>query len=282
MKRTGILLLCTALLLPSYFILAESEVTKIEATIEKGTASLDDLILELNGKITVLEENHSYQYDFNDLTIIIDLTKGYSLVNNQPEPYLLTPSELDETVLNIVWHLPTQIENEIYVPIQFIERIFNATYEESTQSFKLKEAVEIEEAVEDVVVKPQTKPVIKPVQPTPTPNEDDATEHNPPQTPSAPVTPKPEATPPLPPSNPEQPEVETPPAVIPPVVPPVIGEPDGDGEEEVVPPVEESPETPELTPPDEETPEEPEQPENPNPPIENPETSTPDSVLPEE
>ncbi len=269
MKRTGILLLCTALLLPSYFILAESEVTKIEATIEKGTASLDDLILELNGKITVLEENHSYQYDFNDLTIIIDLTKGYSLVNNQPEPYLLTPSELDETVLNIVWHLPTQIENEIYVPIQFIERIFNATYEESTRSFKLKEAVELEEAVEDVVVKPQTKPVIKPVQPTPTPNEDDAAEHNPPQTPSAPVTPKPEATPPLPPSNPEQPEVETPPAVV----PPVIGEPDE--EEEVVPPVEGAPETPEPTPPVEEIPEEPEQPENPNPPVENPETPTP-------
>ena len=277
MKRTGILLLCTALLLPSYFILAESEVTMIEATIEKETASLDDFILELNGKITVLEENHSYQYDFNDLTIIIDLTKGYSLVNDQPEPYLLTPSELDETVLNIMWHLPTQIENEIYVPIQFIERIFNATYEESTQSFKLKEAVEIEKE-EDVVVKPQTKPVIKPVQPTPTPNEDDATEHNPPQTPSTPVTPKPEATPPLPPSKPEQPEIETPPAVV----PPVIGEPNEDEEEEVVPPVEESPETPEPTPPVEETPEEPEQPENPNPPIENPETSTPDSVLPEE
>lgn len=268
MKRLAIMLISLFLVSPLRFIAAEPDVTTIEAKIWQESVSLDDFILQLGGNIKTLEEEVCYQYEVYDLIITVDLTKGYGLVNDQPEPYLLSPSELDNTVLNIVWHLPTQLDGEVYVPIQFIERLFKATYDETSTSFIMEQIHEIKEEeveeIEEVVVAPSKPQVFKPVQSTPSQEEVAVT---PPPTPQIPATPTPEVAPPISSPKPEEPENPTPPSVA----PPVIEEP-----EEELPPVEEdsNPEMPAPdpvpVPPVEETPDIPEEPENPTPPIEEP------------
>lgn len=264
MKRVAIMLISLFLVSPLRFIAAEPDVTTIEAKLWQESVSLDDFILQLEGNIKTLEEEVCYQYEVYDLIITVDLTKGYGLVNDQPEPYLLSPSGLDNTVLNIVWHLPTQLDGEVYVPIQFIERLFKTTYDETSTSFIMEQIHEIEEEedVEEVMVAPSKPQVFKPIQSAPSQEEVEVT---PPPTPQLPATPKPEMTPPISSSKPEEPGNQTPPSVA----PPVIEEP-----EEELPPVEEdsNPEMPDPdpVPPVEEIPDIPEEPENPTPPTEEP------------
>lgn len=262
MKRLAIILISLLLISPLRFISAQPDITMIEAKLWQESVSLNDFILQLEGNIKTLEEEVCYQYEVYDLIITVDLTKGYGLVHDQPEPYLLSSSELDDTVLNIVWHLPKQLDGEVYVPIQFIERLFKATYDESSTSFIMNQIHEIKEKeveeIEEVVVAPSKPQVFKPIQSTPSQEEVAITPLSKPQ---VPTTPKPEVTPPTPSPTPEEPENLTPPSVA----PPVIEEP-----EKELPPVEED-STPEMPDPDsvpplEETPDIPEEPENPIPP----------------
>lgn len=261
MKRLAIILISLLLISPLRFISAQPDVTMIEAKLWQESVSLDDFILQLEGNIKTLEEEVCYQYEVYDLIITVDLTKGYGLVHDQPEPYLLSPSELDDTVLNIVWHLPKQLDGEVYVPIQFIERLFKATYDESSTSFIMNQIHEIKEKevkeIEEVVIAPSKPQVFKPIQSTPSQEEVAIT---PLPKPQVPTTPKPEVTPPTPSPTPEEPENLTPPSVA----PPVIEEP-----EEELPSIGED-STPEMPAPDpvppvEEIPDIPEEPENPTP-----------------
>lgn len=257
MKHLAIILISLLLISPLRFISAQPDVTMIEAKLWQESVSLDDFILQLEGNIKTLEEEVCYQYEVYDLIITVDLTKGYGLVHDQPEPYLLSSSELDDTVLNIVWHLPKQLDGEVYVPIQFIERLFKATYDETSTSFILNQIHEIKEKeveeIEEVVIAPSKPQVFKPIQSTPSQEEIAIT---PLPKPQVPTTPKPEVTPPTPSPKPEDPENPTPPSVA----PPVIEEP-----EKELPPVEEDSNP---VPPIEEIPDIPEKPENPTPPTE--------------
>lgn len=140
------LVICILLMMPTVLTLAKSEATTIEATIQDELVSIDDFILSLEGDIEELETDQTYVYTLDEQTISIDLTTGYNLVNDQSEPYLLIPSELDESILNIVRFLPQQIKGDIFVPFQFIERVFNATYDVEKEEFVLNETGEIEEA----------------------------------------------------------------------------------------------------------------------------------------
>ena len=253
MKRFGMtLVICILLMIPTVLTLAEPEAITVEPTIQDELVSIDDFILSLDGEIEELETDQTYVYTLDEQIITIDLTTGYSLVNDQSEPYLLIPSELDESILNIVWFLPQQIKEDIFVPIQFIERVFNATYDAEKEWFVLNEPVEIEEAVEEE--EEEMIPSENPIElPSTSEDEEEIVEEAPVSTPSTPTPPKQENPKPSTPTPPKQ-ENPTPPVEVPEVeTPPVVEE---TPEEPVIPapPVEETPEEPVTpTPPVEET-----------------------------
>ena len=256
------LLLSLLLMIPTILTLAEREAITVETSIQDELVSIDDFISNLDGEIEELEANHTYVYTLDEQIITIDLTTGYSLVNDQSEPYLLIPSELDESILNIMWFLPQQIEEEIFVPIQFIERVLNTTYDAEKEEFILNEPIDLEE--EEIVL--PSNPVEIPFIPV---EDEEIVEETPVATPPIPSPPKQETPKPSTPTPPkqenptppvEEPEIPTPPIEEPEIPIPPIEEPE-------IPDVEEPtlPDNGETVPPEPETPE---QPDNPTPPVE--------------
>ncbi|MDB8559598.1 hypothetical protein [Turicibacter sanguinis] len=257
------------LLLPNHTSSAQFEIDSVEVIDE--LASLDDFTLALDGTLSLDEVTGIYTYTIDEHVITVDLAVGYSLVNETPEPYLLETSNLDDTVINIVYWLPILQEEEIFVPIQFLERIFNTTYEEGI--FTLNEVTEVVEEIEEPQV---SKPVIKDdvdgeiEEPTTTPNTS-----KPNNQPSTPETPKPDNSEPET-SEPEAPKPETPDLEIPEPEAPKPETPDL----EIPEPEDPKPETPEPETPKPEIPEpEAPKPETPDPEI--PETEDPKPEIPD-
>ncbi|WP_195218209.1 hypothetical protein [Turicibacter sanguinis] len=206
------ILLLIALLIPGMISFAEEEPTTLaEIDILDTLASLDDLCEQLEGSVIKEEETLIYTYEINDLKLVIDLKQGYSLVNEERVPYLLEPSELDPKVVNIVYFIPKLHQEELFVPIQFIERVFNLIYSDGIFALNPDNLEEGEDIIE------REDELKKPVVNKPTSEEDADLEKNeentiPPST-STPNTskpnPKPEPETPKPKPNPD-PEPETP------------------------------------------------------------------------
>ena len=197
------------LLMPQFILNANSSPQIIEGVkIQNDLASIHDFIESLEGTITVDEEEVIYTFELNDVLIKLDLTSGYSIVNNQPVPYLLMPSEMDEKVINIIYFVPHLINEQIFVPIQFIERVFNVQYD-AEQGFILPVDVtgEVKEEVEESsdIEKTKTETADEGVEAapiTPTPPASNSKPHKPNSTP----TPKPEDPQPNPEPEPETPQ----------------------------------------------------------------------------
>ena len=198
-------------LLPA-FLTNHQEVVKtvtITADVHENLASLDDITTSLGGTVTFNEETMNYTYLINEQEITLNLDFGYSLVNGEKEALLVAVDE-KTNLMTIQWQKPELIDEEIYVPIEYIERILGATYEDEAFIFSITEAHE-DVAEEDEEIEEEKVEVI-PNQPEtnhPISNESSnqgTTQSKPQQTPTTPSKPesKPEDTKP---STPVEPEV---------------------------------------------------------------------------
>lgn len=202
-------------LLPTFLTSSQEtlKIVTISVDIHEDFASLDDVTTSLGGTVTFNEETNTYIYVINEQEITLNLNHGYSLVNGEKEALFLEDD--DETnVMTIQWKTPELIDEEIYVPIQYIERVLNATYEEDMFTFHITETIN-EEVVEQEEVDKETEEVEttpnSSTMETSKPNQSTQTQ-KPTQTPSTPGTSgsKPQQTP-ITPSQPEsKPEDVTP------------------------------------------------------------------------
>ena len=205
-------------------ILAEVKIPENELNIDvkDNLASINDLILSLGGEIEINEDNKIFTYILEDLTLTIDLSIGYCMVNEELTPYLLLPSEQDSTVINIAYFTPVLNHDEIFVPIQFLERHFDITFENNVFNYygnldiMIEEEMDIEEVVVETIIEKVDEEII----------EDEWMEETPVITPT-PEAPKPtpQPQPPIQTPTPVEPPVETPNPVEPPVETPTPEEP---------------------------------------------------------
>lgn len=201
-------------LLPA-FLTNHQEVVKtvtITADVHENLASLDDITTSLGGTVTFNEETMNYTYLINEQEITLNLEFGYSLVNGEKEALLIEADEKTK-LMTIQWQKPELIDEEIYVPIEYIERILGATYEEEEFTFSITEAHEdVAEEDEEIEEESEKVEVIANQPETNHPSSDESSSNQgtnqskPQQTPTTPSKPesKPEDTKP---STPVEPEV---------------------------------------------------------------------------
>ena len=197
-------------LLPA-FLTSNQETLKpinIPVDIHEDFASLDDIMATLEGSVTLDEETDTYTYRIQGQEIKLNLNYGYSEVNGKNEA-LFIEIDKETNLMTIKWVTPQLIDDEIYVPIQYIERVLDATYTDHAFTVQVKETVvEEEDSDEEELIRevtpedeqeiPKPSNTSKPNQieqkPTQTPNNPNDVEQKPTQTPIQPES-KPEEEP---------------------------------------------------------------------------------------
>ena len=185
--------------------------TNIPVDIHEDFASLDDIMATLEGSVTLDEETDTYTYRIQGQEIKLNLNYGYSEVNGENEA-LFIEIDKETNLMTLKYVTPQLIDDEIYVPIQYIERVLDATYTDHAFTVQVKETVvEEEESDEEELIRevtpedeqeiPKPSNTSKPNQieqkPTQTPNNPNDVEQKPTQTPNNPndVEQKPTQTP---------------------------------------------------------------------------------------
>ena len=133
-------------LLPA-FLTSNQETLKpinIPVDIHEDFASLDDIMATLEGSVTLDEETDTYTYRIQGQEIKLNLNYGYSEVNGENEA-LFIEIDKETNLITIKWVTPQLIDDEIYVPIQYIERVLDATYTDHAFTVQVKETVVEEE-----------------------------------------------------------------------------------------------------------------------------------------
>ena len=243
-------------LLPA-FLTSNQETLKpinIPVDIHEDFASLDDIMATLEGSVTLDEETDTYTYRIQGQEIKLNLNYGYSEVNGENEA-LFIEIDKETNLMTIKWVTPQLIDDEIYVPIQYIERVLDATYTDHAFTVQVKETVvEEEDSDEEELIRevtpedeqeiPKPSNTSKPNQieqkPTQTPNNPNDVEQKPTQTPNNPNDVEQKPTPPVqtedeqPSDEPTQPESKPEDKPVPPV------EDDKGDSEDPQPPVDEA------------------------------------------
>ena len=249
-------------LLPA-FLTSNQETLKpinIPVDIHEDFASLDDIMATLEGSVTLDEETDTYTYRIQGQEIKLNLNYGYSEVNGENEA-LFIEIDKETNLMTIKWVTPQLIDDEIYVPIQYIERVLDATYTDHAFTVQVKETVvEEEDSDEEELIRevtpedeqeiPKPSNTSKPNQieqkPTQTPNNPNDVEQKPTQTPNTPNDVEQKPTPPVqtedeqPSDEPTQPESKPEDKPVPPV------EDDKGDSEDPQPPVDEAENLPPL------------------------------------
>ena len=226
-------------LLPA-FLTSNQETLKpinIPVDIHEDFASLDDIMATLEGSVTLDEETDTYTYRIQGQEIKLNLNYGYSEVNGENEA-LFIEIDKETNLMTIKWVTPQLIDDEIYVPIQYIERVLDATYTDHAFTVQVKETVvEEEDSDEEELIRevtpedeqeiPKPSNTSKPNQieqkPTQTPNNPNDVEQKPTQTPNNPNDVEQKPTPPVqtedeqPSDEPTQPESKPEDKPVPPV-----------------------------------------------------------------
>ena len=218
-------------LLPA-FLTSNQETLKpinIPVDIHEYFASLDDIMATLEGSVTLDEETDTYTYRIQGQEIKLNLNYGYSEVNGENEA-LFIEIDKETNLMTIKWVTPQLIDDEIYVPIQYIERVLDATYTDHAFTVQVKETVvEEEDSDEEELIRevtPEDEQEIPKPSNTSKPNQ---IEQKPTQTPNNPNDVEQKPTPPIQ-TEDEQPSDE-------PTQTPI--QPESKPEEEPKPPVEE-------------------------------------------
>ena len=249
-------------LLPA-FLTSNQETLKpinIPVDIHEDFASLDDIMATLEGSVTLDEETDTYTYRIQGQEIKLNLNYGYSEVNGENEA-LFIEIDKETNLMTIKWVTPQLIDDEIYVPIQYIERVLDATYTDHAFTVQVKETVvEEEDSDEEELIRevtpedeqeiPKPSNTSKPNQieqkPTQTPNNPNDVEQKPTQTPNNPNDVEQKPTPPVqtedeqPSDEPTQPESKPEDKPVPPV------EDDKGDSEDPQPPVDDAENLPPL------------------------------------
>lgn len=186
-------------LLPA-FLTSNQETLKpinIPVDIHEDFASLDDIMATLEGSVTLDEETDTYTYKIQDQEIKLNLNYGYSEVNGENEA-LFVEIDNETNLMTIKWVTPQLIDDEIYVPIQYIERVLDATYTDHAFTVQVKETVVEEEKSAEEEFIPEATPeneqqTTKPLN-TSKPNQ---VEQTPSQTPTKPNQVEQKPTPPV-------------------------------------------------------------------------------------
>ena len=218
-------------LLPA-FLTSNQETLKpinIPVDIHEDFASLDDIMATLEGSVTLDEETDTYTKKIQGQEIKLNLNYGYSEVNGENEA-LFIEIDKETNLMTIKWVTPQLIDDEIYVPIQYIERVLDATYTDHAFTVQVKETVvEEEDSDEEELIRevtPEDEQEIPKPSNTSKPNQ---IEQKPTQTPNNPNDVEQKPTPPIQ-TEDEQPSDE-------PTQTPI--QPESKPEEEPKPPVEE-------------------------------------------
>ena len=218
-------------LLPA-FLTSNQETLKpinIPVDIHEDFASLDDIMATLEGSVTLDEETDTYTFRIQGQEIKLNLNYGYSEVNGENEA-LFIEIDKETNLMTIKWVTPQLIDDEIYVPIQYIERVLDATYTDHAFTVQVKETVvEEEDSDEEELIRevtPEDEQEIPKPSNTSKPNQ---IEQKPTQTPNNPNDVEQKPTPPIQ-TEDEQPSDE-------PTQTPI--QPESKPEEEPKPPVEE-------------------------------------------
>ena len=224
-------------LLPA-FLTSNQETLKpinIPVDIHEDFASLDDIMATLEGSVTLDEETDTYTYRIQGQEIKLNLNYGYSEVNGENEA-LFIEIDKETNLMTIKWVTPQLIDDEIYVPIQYIERVLDATYTDHAFTVQVKETVvEEEDSDEEELIRevtPEDEQEIPKPSNTSKPNQ---IEQKPTQTPNNPNDAGQKPTPPIQ-TEDKQPSDE-------PTQTPI--QPESKPEEEPKPPVEEDKKDPE-------------------------------------
>lgn len=235
-------------LLPA-FLTSNQETLKpinIPVDIHEDFASLDDIMATLEGSVTLDEETDTYTYRIQGQEIKLNLNYGYSEVNGENEA-LFIEIDKETNLMTIKWVTPQLIDDEIYVPIQYIERVLDATYTDHAFTVQVKETVvEEEDSDEEELIRevtPEDEQEIPKPSNTSKPNQ---IEQKPTQTPNNPNDVEQKPTPPVqtedeqPSDEPTQPESKPEDKPVPPV------EDDKGDSEDPQPPVDEAENLPPL------------------------------------
>lgn len=212
-------------LLPA-FLTSNQETLKpinIPVDIHEDFASLDDIMATLEGSVTLDEETDTYTYRIQGQEIKLNLNYGYSEVNGENEA-LFIEIDKETNLMTIKWVTPQLIDDEIYVPIQYIERVLDATYTDHAFTVQVKETVvEEEDSDEEELIRevtPEDEQEIPKPSNTSKPNQ---IEQKPTQTPNNPNDVEQKPTPPVqtedeqPSDEPTQPESKPEDKPVPPV-----------------------------------------------------------------
>ena len=127
-----------------------SELPKVD--IQGEFASFHDIVLGMKGSVSFNSETTTYQFSVQNKTFELNHLSGYALVDGVDEPYQLRASESDESVTNVVRVSPVLFEEELYVPIEFVERFLNLTYEDG--NFKSDDEIIFEGDEEQDLITP--------------------------------------------------------------------------------------------------------------------------------
>lgn len=92
--------------------------------------SFHDIVSGMKGTVSLDSKTTTYLFSVQDKTFELNHLSGYAIVDGKEEPYQLKVSESDETVVNVVRVSPVLFEEELYVPIEFVERFLDLTYED--------------------------------------------------------------------------------------------------------------------------------------------------------
>lgn len=135
-----------------------SELPKVD--IQGDFASFHDVVGGLKGEVTVDTESTTYHFSVQEKSFELNHLSGYATVDGVDEPYRLRVSEADESVTNVVRVSPVLFEEELYVPIEFIERFLDLTYEDG--NFKNDDEIIFEGDEEELVTPPVEEPTENP------------------------------------------------------------------------------------------------------------------------
>ena len=173
----------------------------IPVDIHEDFASLDDIMATLEGSVTLDEETDTYTYRIRGAQEIkLNLNYGYSEVNGENEA-LFIEIDKETNLMTIKWVTPQLIDDEIYVPIQYIERVLMQLIQTMPLPFKSINVVEEEDSDEEELIREVTpkdeQEIPKPLN-TSKPNQ---IEQKPTQTPNNPNDAGQKPTPPIQPED---------------------------------------------------------------------------------
>ena len=114
-----------SLAIPSAFV-ANAETTIPTVDMQGEFVSFDDVVTALKGELKKTEGGRSYLAQ--DKTFVLNHEKGYSYVNELPEPLFIEPSTKDSTVTRVTYTRPILFNEELFVPVSYVERLLGLDY----------------------------------------------------------------------------------------------------------------------------------------------------------